>query len=471
MINARSIQFRLIVWYSCLIVVVLLAFAFYTYHGLRQQLYADMEHTLTHRAQQIDANMLVDNFNPTAIASQIHSVYTPEANNRFIRILNPDGSILYVSGVPHDGRFNPNDIALIKGDPPASRIESLSYGNDILITATKAEAGGKTYLVEMGVPTNDIEQTLHNLLMTLLYGLPVIILLVSGGGYRLVNRALQPVENIRFTAEQITFGNLSNRLPVATTGDELEHLSVTLNQMLDRLEVAYDQAKRFSADASHELRTPLTIMRGELEALLHDKGEALNWQEKIGSVLEEIERLSRITTSLFTISRLDAGEVQMEYASCDLAAMAQNIAEQMALLAEVKHIALHVEAVEPVWVHGDSERIKQIIVNLLDNAIKYTTADGNIWLKTAAMQQKAVLEIYDDGIGIPAKALPHVFERFYRTDKARSHEMGGAGLGLAIVHSIVHAHGGDIKIASKEGHGTTVTVELPLIMNTQEQAA
>ncbi|MDE3061310.1 MAG: hypothetical protein KGJ06_09890, partial [Pseudomonadota bacterium] len=256
---------------------------------------------------------------------------------------------------------------------------------------------------------------------------------------------------------------------IATTGDAIEHLSITLNKMLDRLENAYDQASRFSADASHELRTPLTIMRGELESLVRASEIPLPMQERVGSVLEETERLSRITEKLFAISRLDAGEIRMEYKPLDLAALSASTAEQMALMAEEKNIAMHISTPSPVQVIGDAARLKQVVVNLLDNAIKYTPEGGNVWLSVSADATKARLEVRDDGIGIPATALPHVFERFYRADKARSRDGGGAGLGLSIVRSICEAHNGTAEMRNNQGQGVTCGIMLPLSDTSKER--
>ena len=279
----------------------------------------------------------------------------------------------------------------------------------------------------------------------------------------LVRRSLKPVEDIRATAQQITFGNLSNRLPVASTGDALEHLSVTLNQMLQRLDDAYQQARRFSADASHELRTPLTIMRGELEAILRQEPEmSETLRERIGTVHEETERLSRITENLFAISRLDAGEGRTTPITFYLIDLVQSTTDQMSLLAEVKSIALTIEARDYVKVTGDAPRLKQVVVNLVDNAVKYTPEGGRISIIISEIDRKACLSIIDTGIGIPAEALPHIFERFYRTDKARSRDAVGAGLGLSIVRSIVQAHGGTVEVESTESKGTTFRILLPL---------
>jgi len=460
--NTRSIQFRLILWYSCLVVLVASAFGAYTYYGVRTRLYADIEHTLTRRAHQIATNLLPKRMDSADLTASIRSLYSPEVNNRFIRILREDHSIFYISGPSQDGRFNPAEIRIQDGNIPPLRIDSPYSGSEMLITATEAQANGHTYIIEMGAPTNEIEQTLHSLLITLLYGLLAIIAIISTGGYILVRRALQPVDHIAATANEITFGNLSNRLPIATTGDAIEHLSITLNKMLDRLENAYEQAIRFSADASHELRTPLTIMRGELESLARVPEMQRFLQERVGIVLEETERLCRITENLFTISRLDAGEVRMEYKPCDLAALSASTAEQMALMAEEKHITLHVDTRAPVQVLGDAGRLKQVVVNLLDNAFKYAQANGNVWMSVTSANAMAKLEVRDDGIGISAAALPYVFERFYRADKARSRDEG-AGLGLSIVKSICEAHGGTVEVKSAINKGTLCRVSLPLI--------
>jgi signal transduction histidine kinase len=225
---------------------------------------------------------------------------------------------------------------------------------------------------------------------------------------------------------------------------------------------------RFTADASHELRTPLTVLRGELEAASGQPEVAPHLRETIESALEETERLSRIVESLMAISRLDAGEARMEHDVLDLAELAANTTEQMRLLAEDKEIALRCESEEPVGVEGDRARLKQVIVNLVDNAIKYTPAGGLVGVKVRASNGRAMLEVNDNGVGIPAEALPHIFERFYRVDKARSRQMGGAGLGLSIIKAIVTAHGGQVRVESVEGRGSRFLVELPVAGKTSE---
>ena len=222
-------------------------------------------------------------------------------------------------------------------------------------------------------------------------------------------------------------------------------------------------SKRFVADASaRSLRTPLTILRGELENLIENTRLDAEIRDQLGSLLEEVERLSKIVEQLFALSRLDAGEAQTEWARFDLAELAKTTAEQMSLLAEDKGIAIACDANRKVPVEGDRARLKQVVVNLLDNAIKYTPAQGAIQLNVTTINGHAMLEVVDNGMGIPADAQAHVFERFYRVDQTRSGDSGSAGLGLSIVKSICSAHGAEVEVQSTIGKGSRFCVKLPL---------
>jgi signal transduction histidine kinase len=238
--------------------------------------------------------------------------------------------------------------------------------------------------------------------------------------------------------------------------------------MITRLEDALDHNRRFSADVSHELRTPLTILRGELEHVIQLRDLKPEVSDSVGSALEEIERLAKIVESLLAISRLDSGGAGIEYNPCDLAALARATTEQMQLLASEKHIVMSCVSSGSVQAIGDETRIKQILVNLLDNAIKYTSTNGHVLVSTEAQGGSAVLRVEDDGIGISEESLPHVFDRFYRAEKSRSRGTAGFGLGLSLVQAVCRAHGGEVFIESAEGRGTKVTVKLPL---TEETAA
>jgi heavy metal sensor kinase len=465
--NTRSIRFRLVAWYVGLLVAVFILLGILMYGGLRLYLEQSLSKAQVRRAQQI-ADTLLANVERTGegyVINEINSWFAPETNDRFIRITRGDGSLLYLSQGPKDMSFDPARVPPFRGPFRGTswRKASDANGQKLLVAAVACQThGGRRFLVEVGASLEPIEALLHRLILLLALTLATMLVVATSGGYFLVRRALAPVVKIAGSAEQITLHNLTERLPVAETGDELERLSVSLNHMIARLEDALQHNRRFIADASHELRTPLTIMRGELESIVDEAQFAPEAKRTAASVLEEVERLARIVEGLFAVSRLDAGEAQKEWVQFDLAMLATSTAEQMCLLAEDKNIGIATYAPRPVAIEGDRARLKQVIVNLLDNAIKYTPEGGKIRLSVVAINGKAVLEVEDNGIGIPASAQPHIFERFFRVDKARSREMGGAGLGLSIVKSICAAHGARVDFQSAEGAGSRFKVELPL---------
>jgi heavy metal sensor kinase len=464
--NPRSLRFRLIMWYAGLLTGVFLIFGIALYEVLRGYLEGSLAQTLIHRSDQIGATLLVEveKTGDRYVADQITTRYAPENYDRFIRITREDGSVLYASG--RTAGFDPSSLRpLAVGTVPGDFVHKvlLDDGNRLLVTvkAFRSSAGHR-FLLESGSPLAPIETIQSHLLFSLLIGVPLVGLVAVGGGLFLVGRALAPVVRIAQSAEQISLHNLNERLPLTNTGDELEHLSLALNRMIARLSAALEQNRRFLADASHELRTPLAALRGEMEIVVEQTRALPELSDRAGSALEEVDRLAKIVDALFAISRLDAGESQQEWARFDLASLAVGTTDQMSLLAEDKGVAVACNAEGKVSVDGDRARIKQVVVNLLDNAIKYTPSGGSIRLNVLAREGKAIIEVVDTGIGIPAAALPHVFERFFRVDQARSRDVGGAGLGLAIVKSICAAHGGRVSVESCECQGSKFRVELPL---------
>lgn len=468
MMNTRSIRFRLTVWYAALLAGLLALFGITLYFGLADYLERSLKNSLEKQAQQVAVTYLADigQTGEDYVIEEIKEHYAPEINSRFVRVTRGGNSVLYASGIPEDKSFDPTDLPAptIGDDKPQTREVHLPQdkGELLLYTMPFTANDGNRFVVETGAPFDAIESVLRGLLLTFAFGLPVMIALSIGGGYFVMRSALEPVDALTRSAERITSRNLGERLPVVETGDELERLSIALNSMVARLDTAFTHIRRFSADASHELRTPLTVLRGELEELAQQPNLHEESRERIGSALEETERLSKIVESLLVISRLDAGEARMERKRFDLAELTGATVEQMRLLAEDKDILLACEADGGVEVEGDSARLKQVIVNLLDNAIKYTAPGGRVEVKVARNGDSAMLEVKDSGVGIPGEALPHIFERFYRVDKARSRAVGGTGLGLAIVKSICAAHGGEVTVESQEGRGSVFRVKLPV---------
>src|SRR5712671_286140 len=463
-------------WYAALLAGALALFCASTYIGLQRYLQKSLEETLAKQARSIGDVLLV-NINQSGedyVTNEITEHYSPEINGRFIRITRADGKRIFVSGPPKDASFDP-----VRVPAPARPVTQeftheveMSDGHELLLHSLPYRASdGTRFIIEVAAPYNQIESVLRGLLLTFALGLPLIVALAIGGGYLLMRGALRPVDEIRQKAAQITSRNLSERLPVVHTGDELERLATDLNHMIERLEESFQQINRFSADASHELRTPLTVLQGELEAMAaKDHNLPAEVRDTIGSALEETQRLSKIVENLLAISRLEAGEARVQPVRLDFAELARTTADQMKLLAEEKRISLTSDGTDPVEVDADPSRLKQVIVNLLDNAIKYTPQGGNIGISITRRDDHAVLEVADSGLGISAIDLPHVFERFYRADKARSRQMGGTGLGLSIVRSICLAHGGQVTVNSTEGRGSLFRVVLPVAAGNRSQS-
>jgi signal transduction histidine kinase len=284
----------------------------------------------------------------------------------------------------------------------------------------------------------------------------------AGVAYLLARKALAPVDALRRSADAITANRLSDRLPVPNPDDELGRLATTVNAMIGRLERSFGEMRRFTADASHELRTPLTAIRLEAEAVSDRAGTVAECKVLAGSILEECGRLARLTDQLLALAREDAGIADREPERVDLGGLVGGVADALRAVAEAKQVTMATDLAPGAVVKGDPIRLRQLAMNLIDNAIKYTPEGGSVRVAVGPSDRSAVVVVADTGVGIPADHLPRVFDRFYRVDKARSRELGGTGLGLSIARSIVTAHGGSIELASRPGSGSTATVVLPL---------
>lgn len=465
--NTKSLRFRMTIWYAGLLATALLMFGTTVYLGLERHLNREMNESLVRQARTIGDEVLVSMAarGPQFAVTEIEESYEPEVNGRFIRVTRENGNLLYQSRSPRDGSFDATQLV------PATDQAKEGYkprlvnagGQPLVLQGLLYETPtGERFLIETGAPYQLIAAQLRSARLALALGIPVFLVAAALGGLVLVRNSLRPLRAITEQAERISSANLSERLPVARTGDEVERLAVSLNRMIERLEESIHHISRFSADVSHELRTPLTILRGELEMMAQQRSRDVESLEMIGNSLEEIDRLTRIVDQLLIISRLDAGQAGMEREQVNLAELATSTAEQMRLLADERRIAIHFSMEPEVNVTGDRLRLKQVLVNLLDNAIKYTPDMGTVELTVRAESGTALLGVSDNGIGIASDELPYIFDRFYRTDKARRRATGGAGLGLSIVKAIAAAHDGRVWITSIEGKGTTVWVEFPM---------
>jgi heavy metal sensor kinase len=463
----NTLRARVVTWYVGLLAAALVLFGATLYFGVQSYLRTSLQHSLIGDARAIGSTFLIfeEEKGPAWMSGEISEAYAPESSGRFIRITRQDGNVLYQSGDTRDPIIDASEIKrqqFQQDDAGYFRSEVQKGSHDLLIyTQPFRSSHGTRYLIETGASVAPIESVLSSLLRIVLIITPLILIAAAFGGQMLMKLPLQPLVTLTERAELIGTAKLGERLPVLVTGDEMERLSLSLNRMISRLEDALSLNRRFSADVSHELRTPLTIMRGELEQVQLDPETPPAVRECVDSALEEITRMAKIVESLLAIARLDSGADAIDPLPADVGKLCRWVMEQMHLLAEEKDITMRVDVIS-MMVPIDTERIKQVLVNLIDNAIKYTPEGGSITLTAFPTERTAIIEVSDTGIGIAADELPHVFDRFFRADKVRSRLSGGTGLGLSIVKAICNAHRGSIIVRSTEGRGTLVRIELPL---------
>jgi heavy metal sensor kinase len=309
--------------------------------------------------------------------------------------------------------------------------------------------------------TKQIDQALAGLVHTLIIAIPLALALAAAGGMFLARRALKPVDRIAQTAQEIEESDLSRRINV-NTKDELGRLAATLNEMIGRLEKAFQRQKQFTSDASHELRTPLAVIEAESTLALQKERPSSDYRQSLESISQESRRMSSLIDQLLTLARADAGKEQWNFMEVNLGKLVTNLSTDVEVLCQEKGLSFQLGQLQDLVVKGDEARLRELFMNLLDNAIRYTPAPGTVSTSIRREGQMAVVAITDTGVGIPAEDIPFIFERFYRVDKARSRADGGSGLGLAICRHIAEAHGGKIEVQSQVGAGSTFSVRLPL---------
>jgi signal transduction histidine kinase len=452
----RSVTSRLVLSYCLLLVLLGGAFLFFTVLSFRQYTRETVGNDLAGRAQEIWNTAQGDLENPERLKDVITRRFAPESQDRFIRIRVGD-NLIYQSGDPVEQDFSAADV------PPTvpNSLPHTILGGDLLIYTRTFEGPAGTVTIDTGQSYQFAHLMEKQLAVSLLIGLPLLLLLAAMAGYFLMRRALTPVEVMINAAETYSFNDPHNRLPLIGTEPRIEALGLALNRMLDRLDGAYSHVSRFSADAAHELRTPLTIIRGELELAMTQARATTDVDRAMSNALEEMTRLSGIVDSLITLSRMDSMWGKRAHTGIDLIDLTVETIDQMSLLAVEKQITLSKPSGPPVIVAGDRDRLKQVLVNLIDNAIKYTPHGGRVAVQVVAAADKALLTIEDTGIGIDPDHHERVFDRFYRVSTDRGEV--GAGLGLAIVKSICHAHGGTVTVRSVPEFGSAFEVELPLL--------
>jgi two-component system, OmpR family, heavy metal sensor histidine kinase CusS len=321
---------------------------------------------------------------------------------------------------------------------------------------------GKPYTVQVAALMNEGFEALERFGMMLLLAAPNLLIAASAGGYWLSIRALAPVDEISQTAQRISIENLADRLHVSKTGDQLQRLSETLNSMFSRLESSVRRIKEFTADASHELRAPISLIRTTAEVAVQRDRPAQEYREELNEILEESERTSQVVDSLLLLARADSGKEVLEYLPVDACTVARGAIEQGENLARNQGLEFGASVPDsPIPIQADADALRRALLILIDNAVKYTPGGGGVRVDVGAQNGFAVASVSDTGVGIAKEDLTHIFDRFWRADKARSREQGGAGLGTSIARWVAEMHGGSIDVESAPGKGSVFHLRVP----------
>jgi heavy metal sensor kinase len=434
----RSFRFRLTVLYLGLFSVLFGLFSLFLYGGLSRSLAARVEETLATEADTA-AGIFLDEFDETrgdVERSAREAVAAMKVRGDEIAVYEA-GRLLASKGSR-------------SGDPASYR----SASRDV-------PAGGRVYRVVVSVSLSPVQDTMRAALRVILVGLPLVLALAGIGGYLLAGRTLRPLSSMAAQARRINDSSLHTRIEIGRAAEEMETLVASFNELLSRLDQSFDGMRRFVADASHELRTPISVIRGEADVALSIERTPAEYQASLAVVLDESRRLSRLVDDLLNLARADAGRVRLQVHDFYLNELVSDCCRSAQGIAGARQLTVECRPGDDLQYRGDEDLLRRLVMNLLDNAMRYTPPGGTV---SAALEPNGAavrLRISDTGVGIAPEDAARVFERFYRAGEARSRLDGGFGLGLAIVKWIAESHHGSVECASQPGAGSTFTVTLP----------
>jgi heavy metal sensor kinase len=463
-----NIRTRLTAWYAGLLVLILAVFGTTLYALFSQSLWTHAEESARTRAGQLVS--FVESSDQSSEQGTFFDLADPSVVERFstdamlIEITDARGRRISQSGelVGHSLAGESANQAALAGRTSLDRMSVPGLGSLLVYTTPIVRRGSIIGVVRVATPLAPLTEALDRLRWLLLAAGTGAVCVAVAGGYLLASLALAPVDRITTTAREIGAGALDRRLRLGGPNDEVRRLARAFDEMLDRIDETLERERRFTADAAHELRTPLTILKGELEVALRRDRAPEQYRQVLASMTQEVDRLVRLTEDLLTLARADVGGIPLAQQPVSLDEGVRWAEEQFRRVAEEKSITLRATGTTPLMVRGDADRLRQLLMNLVDNAIRYTPIGGHVTLTWDRQGHFARLAVSDTGSGIAPEDLPHLFERFYRADRARARAAGGTGLGLAIAKWIAEVHGGRIAVDSRPGYGTTATVWLPL---------
>lgn len=461
----KLIKTRMTIFSTLVVFVLFITFGAFLYFGLDRLLHEQFDRQLYLLADAIEDSYGTDQGYFTFLETGTNNY--EQARNNWVRIVDPSGGIYFQSDRYRD---DPVAFPLEAARAHVGRKPKYFYRDfqidrekdyrSIILAVIRDPEAGALYWVEVGEPLKHINNSLAFFRKLLLASLPLVLITVAAASFYVVNRLIRPVSLMANRAERISFENLNQRLPVINYKDEVGRLAITFNNLLQRLEVSFRQQRQLLSNISHELKTPLTVLRTHWEPELSNGNLPQKLREKLAGDVEELARLSKMVDDLSLLSRSLEDLSNLERQETDLTQLLGQLIGDLRVIAELKQQEIAWESGPAVRVGGDPRYLKRLFMNLLDNAIKYTPEGGRISVTCSESAGRVRVTVADNGIGIPAKDLPRLFERFYRAEN--SHQTGkGSGLGLSIAKWIAEAHLGQIKLESAPGLGCTVTVELP----------
>jgi heavy metal sensor kinase len=457
-VNPRSLRVRLTFWYSCALILVALVLG----GASRWALAVSLDHALDQslRYRLIGLRGFIDENSGDGLDRLKFKLRELDHLGELFQVFGPHGELMAQS----DGLAR-HRVSTDPPPDPGARMLFRSAGPHwfpMRMATQRIYVGDEALTIEVADPQRKYEGVLREFYSVLYVALPIVLLIAALGGYWLSGRALGPVDQIIDEARAIDPANLTARLSVPASGDELQRLSETLNQMLDHVEQSVQQMRRFTADASHELRAPMTLIYTAAQFALRRERSPEELKESLQKILREAKRCTDLINQLLTLARSDAGNSKLELVPNDISALVRDMVAEMSLMAANKDITVGSGLPDvPVFADVDEASFCRMLLILLDNAIKYTAPGGRVSIRVTHNAGQVIIAVADTGVGIPVDQLTFVFDRFWRADKVRSRDAGGTGLGLAIAREIAESHHAELTVESSVGHGSTFTVRMP----------
>jgi heavy metal sensor kinase len=453
---APTIRARLTGWYALALTAMMVVYATATFVAVRHEFLEQLDERL-HDDFEVAEDRLTREADGTIRWADAHQeAHDDEA--RVYEVWSPTGEQIHSSGAQ-----TPLPPLALAQTATSYRYETIiANGERWRTIAAPVTIGGHNLVLRVSRSEERVREELSEVLVVLVLGLPLVVALAAVGGYLLARRALAPIDHLASEAQRITADRLHERLKVPNERDEIGRLTGVINQTIARLESSFDQLRRFTADSSHELRTPLAVVRGIGEAAVAERRSPAEYEEAIGSMLEEIDRMSSLVDTLLRLSHGDAGTIRLSREAIDLDQLARDVAASLGILAEERNQKVIVDATSQVTVNADRLVLREAVTNVLDNAIKYGPDGSTVTMRIDRVGDEGLLAITDEGPGVAAEHRDRIFNRFFRIDEARSRERGGAGLGLAIAKWAVEIHGGRITVHERRGGGSEFRIHLPL---------